>query len=165
MHTGQDTKKISEAALHTMEQLFLALKNDAKFTVSISEPDEYVLIYETVQHHCEHLKLHEIRQEHVDPYKLVAWLGCNLLKMIEENRERQDPPIQFKEASRVIVNLMSGFLKADRGVTLPKKTRKIIVKSLYQEQFENSEHGIWMNGLYLSFHVAVKACELQAENR
>lgn len=156
------SEEIRKAALNTMKQLFRAMKEDANFRVLISEKDEDDLISKTVQHHGEHLKLHSFTQEHVDGYKLLAWLGCNLLDMIEDTREEQESTNQFKETTRVIVNLMAGFLQKDHGIVMPLKTRKMLAKSLYQERFNNSDHGIWMNGLYLSFHAAVKACELKA---
>lgn len=156
-------EEIRKAALNTMKQLFRAMKEDAHFKVLISEKDEDFLINKTVQHHGEHLKLHAIRQEHVDAYKLLAWLGCNLLDLIEESRESQESTNQFKETTRVLVNLMAGFLKKDHGLELPIKSRKMMAKSLYQEKYNNSDHGIWMNGLYLSFHSAVKACELKTK--
>jgi len=154
-------EEIRKAALNTMRQLFRAFRKDSNFRISITEKDEDHLISKTVQHHGEHIQLHQIQQEHVDPYKLLAWLGCNLLDMIEEGRESQDPPIQFKETTRIIVNVMAGFLQKDHGIVLPIKTRRIIAKSLYQERFDNPDHGIWMNGLYLAFHLSVKGCELK----
>jgi hypothetical protein len=161
--TKVSSEEIRRAALNTMKQLFRAMKEDANFKVAISEHDEDALINKTVQHHGEHLKLHALWQRHVDGYKLLAWLGCNLLDLIKDNSEDVDGDFQFKECARILVNLMSGFLETDHGIEMPLSTRKMMAISLYQERFNNADHGIWMNGLFLSFHSAVRACELKSE--
>lgn len=112
----------------------------------------------TLAQHGEHLVQHGVDQKHVDPYKLVSWLGCAILAQIPCEGENSDgKKCPFRVVARATLMTLCGFLKFDskNKVELPVRTRKLLQKMLVAEKIGNHEHGIWQNGLYVGFHCAV----------
>lgn len=161
-HGNASPEEIRKVAYITIKNFFDSIRNNTKFAVEISEAAEDELVRKTITHHSQHLKLHNLKQRHVDVYKLLAWVGCNTLELIKES-QLDASDFQFKQVTMVLVNLMAGHLKADRGIALEKKTRRLLAKSLYEEKYGNPDHGIWMNGLFIAFHTAIKACNLKVK--
>lgn len=161
------TEEIREAAYSSCMQLFLTLRdrNCSVVTDDVALIDE--VVRETVLHHRDHLKVHQVEQKHVDGYKLVSWLGCILLKKLVQTSESvgvEPGEGHFKVVSGALVDLLAGFLFEDKGVRLPDEMLNFLENMLYEEAHHNSDHGIWMNGLYAAFHAAVVALEAVPED-
>ena len=157
-------EEIQEAAYFSCEQLFITLK---KRGASIAHDDALIdeVVIETVLHHREHLRVHEVEQRHVDAYKIVSWLGCILLKKLlqtqkKDSMEPVDSGLQFDMVAGALVDLLGGFFYEDKDIHLPDEMLEFLIKMLHEEAYNNGDHGIWMNGLYMAFHSAVVVAEL-----
>ena len=159
-------EEIQEAAYYSCMQVFITLKE--RDCASIVTDDALIdeVISETVIHHKEHLRVHEVEQRHVDAYKIVSWLGCILLKKLVQSQKKNsmepDSGIQFNMVAGALVDLLGGFFYEDKDIRLPDEMLDFLIKMLYEEAYNNGDHGIWMNGLYMAFHSAVVATDLQA---
>jgi hypothetical protein len=106
--------------------------------------------------HKVHLKTHQIDQSHADPYKLGSWFGCALLENVKESGDSLSENEPFNVIGQAVVDSLCGFLFADTGkFRMSVKSRKLLLQMLFEEKFGACEHGIWQNGLYAAFHVAV----------
>ena len=143
-------------------QLFITIKDrySAKIEIDSALIDE--VVHETVMHHKEHLKVHDVEQKHVDGYKILTWLGCILIKKMEFMGS--EPNEFFNHIASSLVDLLGGFLYVDCDIRLPDEDLELLLKMLHEEDHDNSDHGIWMNGLYVAFHCAVRAHYLTVDN-
>lgn len=120
------------------------------------------VVRKAITQHKNHITIHQIQQNSIDAYKLTCWLGCYLLENYRNNAQTGE-----NEASRsislAIVNILAEYFKRDVGVYLSTESYKFIVDLLHNEYKGNVQHGIWMNGLYLCFHVA-KESHKESEN-
>jgi len=106
--------------------------------------------------HGAHITRHIQEQSNVDPCKIVCWAGCSLLKEVclIKDAEGRCPAHAVADAT---IRTLEGFLYEDQGVCLSEKSHLLLLRMLIQEKQDNykqSEHGIWQNGLYATFHVA-----------
>ena len=147
-------------------QLLITLKERDCASIVSDDALTDEVIRETVIHHREHLQVHKFEQRHVDAYKIVSWLGCILLKKLVQQKkhsmEPDDSDVQFNMVAGALVDLLGGFFWEDKGIRLPDEMLDFLIKMLHEEAYNNGDHGIWMNGLYMAFHSAVVATELQA---
>ena len=147
------------------ERANLAWASVEQFTKSLDEAaislEDPSLLEETVidmlSQHGDHLREHIKNQKHVDPYKIVSWLGCALLRKVSliKGREERCPS---QAVARATILTLEGFLFHDIGVHLQEDSRLLLQRMLIREKQDNyvSDHGIWQNGLYAAFHLASK---------
>lgn len=160
----------SEVAFGAVSQLILAVRHNmtsalpqlkTQLEETISQIDvEADIIVPMMSQHIGHLDHHEVTQEGVDPYKIVCWLGCEILSKVSCHRERPEKKIcPFRAVGEALIDTLVGLLAEDsRGrIILSEHTRRFLLQMLIAEKLEHGKHGIWQNGLYAAFHCSVFA--------
>jgi hypothetical protein len=153
-----DATTVSERAGLAFASINALLKSFEMSNLDISEAQIDNATVEMFSHHKEHLRIHKVQQTHVDPYKIVCWFGCALLKtMTVIKPEHVDNRCQFKAVGYALIRTLGNFLNIDSGgaVILPAKSRQLLLQMLMEEQQKNHRHGIWQNGLYAAFHCSL----------
>lgn len=159
MANGVPSEEISGVAYGALKELG---RSFTRYRVDLPADAFTNAIVDTLSQHRAHLEVHRVDQTHVDPYKVVCWCGCAVLKLIDESEN-------FERAATAIVRLLGCFLQADSNgeVVLPPRTYDLLVQMLREEKMGTCNHGIWQNGLYAAFHsaVAVMRCYQDPKSR
>lgn len=118
-------------------------------TLSIQDEDEVVIA--ALKRHGLHLSTHAIDQTHLDPFKLVCWLGCEIVNRLDrgDGHESQAETISgavFKSLEEILA------LETDLTIGVPSDDRTLILRFLMEEIKGNPDHGIGFNGLFVAFH-------------
>lgn len=121
------------------------------YTLTVSHEEQIVL--EALQQHGDHIRVHQVEQKRLDAFKMVCWLGGSLLNAIEETDRQHQSPIIIDAVIQTLVELL--ILETRGELTMPRQTTVLLKSLLLQEMNGNPKHGIWMNGLYSSFHCCV----------
>ena len=136
-----------------MEAAFGALqilKDNLPENCKLSVENEYNVVFTALKRHSEHLNTHAVRQKHIDPFKLLCWVGCALIQGLEKGESYH----QFEQILEALINGLEEMLMLETNskVRLPKPDR-ILIHSLMMEEIKNNpDHGIGFNGLFVAFH-------------
>jgi len=150
MSGESDSETIVKAAYGVLQRF---LKNVPKeYEFSIDQVDRMVV--GALKQHGEHLAVHRIKQTSIDAFKLACWLGCSCLDTLEKTDEHQ-----FDVVGSAMVKSLRELMVMETAWNLvpPPSCITLLKSCLLEEWNDNYDHGIWMNGLYMSFHVAVKS--------
>ena len=122
------------------------------YELSIAQVDRMVL--GALKQHGDHLSVHGIKQTSIDAFKVTCWLGCCCLDALEKEDNHQ-----FDVVATAMIKTLRELMVLETDWNLvPPKSAVTLLKSCLQEEWrDNGDHGIWKNGLYMSFHVAVKS--------
>ena len=128
-------------------------KKEIATDLFFEEHFQKTVVQDAIAQHKNHISVHHVQQNSIDVYKLTCWLGCYLLEHYKNNTQAGEHDLS-RSISLAIVNVLAEYLKQDIGILLSTESFKFIVDLLHNEYKGNVQHGIWMNGLYLCFHVA-----------
>lgn len=144
----------AELAWATID-FFLRTLEESKLSVSEEVVDQAT--QEMFAQHAAHLVIHRVEQSHVDPYKLICWFGCALLKTTTEIKGDKDGRCQFRAVAYALIRSLTNLLNLDSEgrVVLPGTTRQLLLQMVTEEKRTNTKHGIWQNGLYAAFHCSL----------
>jgi hypothetical protein len=121
-------------------------------TVTRLRPDqeEQVVIRACAQH-GKHLATHGIQQTSLDAFKLVCWLGGSWLDMLDREKDVEE----CRQITQGLLSTLRLILarETEWNLAVPPSTMKLLASFIEQEWRGNTEHGIWMNGLYAAFHL------------
>lgn len=117
--------------------------------LSIADEDEVVIA--ALKRHGAHLSTHAIDQTHLDPFKLICWLGCEIVNRLDRGEGFQT------QASTVCDSVIKSLeeilgLETDLTVNVPSEDKTLIKRLLMEELNGNTDHGIGFNGLFIAFH-------------
>ncbi len=127
------------------------LKNlEGAYQLKSGQVEAIVLV--ALQQHGEHLKTHQIEQKSIDAFKLVCWLGGGLLEGVSKGDDAQSGAI-IDALIKTLRELL--YIESEKFLKLPGSSAALLKSLLLQEKHGNSKHGIWMNGLYMSFHCSI----------
>jgi len=151
----------AKEALAAVGQLIGAINADFDESLRDLLPKIDKLLLKALTQHVSHLAHHGVDQVRVDPYKLVCWVGCSVLESVTCN---PDPKTRcpFKVVAQSLIDTLCGFLATDSDGKLifRSETRKMLLQMLIAEKIEQSDQGIWQNGLYAAFHCSVESLRL-----
>jgi hypothetical protein len=114
---------------------------------------EEAVVIDALKQHGDHLAVHRIEQTTIDAFKLACWLGGSLLEA-EKTDERKCTVI-----IDALIKTLREFLivETEWWLLMPPTCMALLKSLLRQERGGNYKHGIWMNGLYMSFHCSIKS--------
>jgi hypothetical protein len=126
---------------------FLVLKDNLPKSFVYTEKQEDDFIIAALKRHGAHLSTHAINQDHVDPFKLLCWIGAAIIADIK------DPELQC-ELLTALINSLEETLIFETGLKLKlsEDTRNLFHRMTMEELKGNADHGIGFNGLYVAFH-------------
>ena len=144
--TPGDEEKMKRAAHGALLLLIDNLPANCK--LSVEDVDEVVIT--GLQRHGEHLTTHAINQTHLDPIKLICWLGHAVV-------ERLDKDVSFYQHETVILAVLTTLeqilaFETRMQIRVLKNDKELIKRLLMQEIKGNGPHGIGFNGLFIAFH-------------
>lgn len=115
--------------------------------LSVEREDEVVI--NALTRHDLHLSTHAIDQNHLDPFKLACWIGCEIIKALEDTSYHQHETV-----FDALVDTLEEFLvlETNRAVLLQRDDRELLKRLFMAELKGNGEHGIGFNGLFIAFH-------------
>jgi hypothetical protein len=119
------------------------------------------ILQKSIHQHLNHINVHHVTQMSLDVYKMISWIGCAILDEAKQNA--LEPDEFFMPLVKSIVLTLRGFYYRDTGIQLTDPTVEFINTLLLNELKGNQNHGIWMNGLYLCFHVALEGHKIQTQ--
>ena len=143
--------------------LLQILKDNLPDHCKLSVENEYEVVVSALKKHSAHLNTHAVRQKHIDPFKLLSWVGCALIQGLE-NGESYHQHDQILEA---LINSLEEMLmlETDAKVRLPKPDRVLIHSLMMEEIKKNPDHGIGFNGLFVAFHCFRSAYKQLRDNK
>lgn len=126
------------------------LKDNLPDKSILSVENEYDVVFNALKRHSEHLNTHAVRQKHIDPFKLLCWVGCVLIQGLEKGESYH----QFEQVLEALMNSLEEtlMLETNSKVRLPKSDRVLIQSLMLEEIKGNGDHGIGFNGLFVAFH-------------
>ena len=126
------------------------------YSVSIDQEEE--IVAQALSQHAAHLKFHQIEQKSLDPFKFVCWMGGCFLAGIERGEGNTS---QCEAVIDSILHSLEELLivESEAKLILPASSAILLKSMLLQEHAKNGAHGIWMNGLYVSFHCTCASYE------
>lgn len=141
---GEELKKAAFGVL-------TVLKDNLVAHSSLSIVDEYEVVIAALKRHGVHLSTHAIDQTHLDPFKLICWLGAEVIGRLDrgDGVESQAETILgavIKSLEEVLA------LETKLAVTLRPNDKTLIKRLLMEEIKGNCDHGIGFNGLFVAFH-------------
>lgn len=127
-----------------------ALKDNLPDNCKLSIEDEDEVVISALKRHGEHLSTHAVDQGHLDPFKLLCWIGCEIIARLEQD-------VSFHQHGVVLESLIKSleeilFLETNYEVRLTDKDRTLIKRFVMEELKGNGDHGIGFNGLFVAFH-------------
>lgn len=151
--SGQNgPEKLAKSAFGVVQRFVANLK--ARYPLSKAQIE--AMVVDALKQHGDHLAIHGIVQKSIDAFKLTCWLGGSLLKAVEKNDKEKESCDAIFDA--MIATLREFMVKETNWHLVIPKSCMILLKSLLvQERIGNAKHGIWMNGLYMSFHCSIKS--------
>lgn len=125
------------------------LKDNLPKDFIFTEKDEDDFIIAALKRHGAHLSIHTIDQDHVDPIKLLCWIGNAIIKEIK------DP--KFEKHAEVLTALINSLeetlmLETNCRIRLSDNDRNLFHRLAMEELKGNGDHGIGCNGLFVAFH-------------
>lgn len=128
----------------------LALKDNLPANCTLEVEDEDEVVISALRRHGEHLSTHAINQGHLDPFKLICWIGCAII-------ERLDKDVSFHQHEQVLASIIKSLdevlaLETHRAVRLSESDRTLVGRFVMEEIKGNGNHGVGFNGLFLAFH-------------
>jgi hypothetical protein len=106
------------------------------------------VIVEVLEHYGNHISVYNVSMNGIDPYKVLAWAGIRLYKLILEfNREMAE------EVLACTFVALERTLKSE-GKTVPQRFIQKLFKMTIAEYSNKSDIGIGANGLYVAFRMA-----------
>lgn len=147
MSDAAAAERIIKSAYGALALLMRNLEPGYKLTADQQES----MVLAALQQHDAHLTVHHINQKSIDAFKLVCWLGGSLLDMEKANDDKCGIIIDaiLRTLRQILVK------ESNWNLTVSLSDMKLLKGFLMQERCGNGKHGIWMNGLYLSFHCSV----------
>ena len=115
--------------------------------LSIEQEDDFVIA--ALKRHGVHLATHAVSQSHLDPFKLVCWLGCAIIDGLEDLTFHQHGVVVdavIKTLEEILV------LETSFRVRLTLNDRELLKRLVMAELQGNPDHGIGFNGLFVAFH-------------
>jgi hypothetical protein len=117
------------------------------FTFTAKGEDDFIIA--ALKRHGAHLSIHTINQDHVDPLKLLCWIGSSIIAEIE------DP--SYKMQSEVLMALINSLeetimLETNCCIRLSENDRNLFHRLSMEELKGNADHGIGFNGLFVAFY-------------
>jgi hypothetical protein len=144
----------SEDALAASAFGVLALLKDnlagKGYTLSIQDEDEVVI--KALTQHGGHLSIIGIQQDHLDPFKLVCWLGKALISHLEAGDGDSQREVIIDGLIETLDELL--FLETDENALVAAEDKELLKRMLVAEMTNQCDHGIGFNGLYIAFHFA-----------
>jgi len=137
--------EMKRAAFGALQVLKDNLPENCK--LSIEDEDEFVI--SALKRHGAHLTTHTISQRHVDPFKLLCWIGCAIIQNLEIESYAQHELILTALINSLEETLM---LETDSQVKIAANDRVLIHRLMMEEIKGNGVHGIGFNGLFVAFH-------------
>jgi hypothetical protein len=140
-----DPESIKRAAFGALQILKDNLPEGCK--LSIDKEDNVVIT--ALKRHGTHLDTHTVSQHHLDPYKLVCWLGCAIIDGIEDVTFYQQ-----RVVVDAIIKTLEEFLAYETScqVRVTPNDRELLKRLMMAELTGKPEHGIGFNGLFMAFH-------------
>jgi hypothetical protein len=140
-----DPESIKRAAFGALQMLKDNLPKGCK--LSIDKEDNVVII--ALKRHGTHLDTHQVSQHHLDPYKLVCWLGCAIIEGIEDETFYQQGTVVD-----AIIKTLEEFLVYETSyrVCVTPNDRELFKRLMKAEMTGSPQHGIGFNGLFMAFH-------------
>jgi len=128
----------------------LLLKDNLPENCKLSIQDVDEIVIHALRRHGEHLATHAINQSHLDPFKLLCWLGCAIVERLEMGES-------FHQHERVIDSLLMTLeqilvLETKFEIRVLPADKELIKRLLMEEIKGNRNHGIGFNGLFIAFH-------------
>jgi hypothetical protein len=143
----EDGEELKKAAFGVLSLLKDNL--GAHSILSIEDEDEVVIA--ALKRHGLHLSTHAIDQTHLDPFKLICWLGVEIVSRLEEGDGFEHQAGTILDA--VIKSLEEVLaLETSLSVRVPQDDKMLIKRFLMEEIKGNPDHGIGFNGLFVAFH-------------
>jgi len=139
---GEEMKMAAYGALSV-------LKDNLPASFKISEKFEDDFVISALKRHGNHLSVHTISQDHVDPLKLICWLGCAIISEIKDDTFQ----IQSDVLTAIINSLEETImLETNCQISLSENDRNLYHRLAIEEIKGNGDHGIGFNGLFIGFH-------------
>ncbi len=127
--------------------------------LSIQQEDEFVI--NALRRHGAHLSTHSIDQSHLDPFKLLCWMGCAIINGLDGDSQNQAETILNALITSLEEILM---LETEGRVRLLDKDKALIERLVLEEIKGNGDHGIGFNGLFVAFHCLRSTYKQLTEN-
>lgn len=156
--------ELTKAINENMEAVLEGLKKQVEEVVSIQMEE---VVSTMLSQHASHLKHHEVEQQQVDPYKIVCWFGCEILKHATcQSKENGDLVCPFRAVGSAIIGTLCGLLAEDSEgkIIMAQNTRDLLLQMLVAEKLGKKDQGIWQNGLYAAFHCSVGSYRCMTES-
>jgi len=146
--TKENDQRIVKSAYGVLQRL---IKNLPANFLKDNELDDVVV--EALKQHGDHLAVHGIVQESIDAFKLACWLGGSILDT------KKKEPQECGTVINALLKTLREFLykESEKALIVPKDTVALFKSCIVQQQKGNDRHGIWMNGLYVSFHCSLSS--------
>lgn len=140
-----DPEDIKRAAFGALQ----ILKDNLPKGCELSIDKEDNIVIAALKRHGTHLHTHTVSQHHLDPYKLVCWLGCAIIDGIED--------VEFHQHELVldaVIKTLEEFLVYETSyrVCVIPNDRELLKRLIMAELKGNPDHGIGFNGLWFAFH-------------
>jgi len=138
---------------------YCLLKDNLPKDFKFSEKEEDDFIISALKRHGAHLSTHTINQDHVDPFKLLCWIGCAIIGEIEDiTYKRHD------EVLTALINSLEETLMLETGfrLRLTQNDRNLFHRLAMEEIKGNGDQGIGFNGLFIAFHGLRSSYEILA---
>jgi hypothetical protein len=125
------------------------LKDNLPKDLIFTEKEEDDFIISALKRHGAHLSTHAINQDHVDPIKLLCWIGCAIIAEIKDETFKK-----HEEVLTALINSLEETLMLETGylVNLTIDDRNLYHRMSMEEIRGNGDHGIGFNGLFVAFH-------------
>lgn len=151
--SGQnEPKRLAMSAFGVVERFVANLK--LRYPLSVAQIE--AMVVDALKQHGDHLAIHGIEQKTIDPFKLTCWLGGSLLDAVAKGDKEGTSCDAIFDA--MLATLREFMVKETSWhLVIPKSCLKLLKGLLVQERLGNPKHGIWMNGLYMSFHCSIKS--------
>lgn len=143
-----DSERMVKSAYGVLQRIIKSLEPEYSLTADKLED----VVLDALKQHGAHLAVHNIQQTNIDAFKLTCWIGGSLLERLEKNDGHQCG-IVIDAILKTLRELM--ILETQWFLLVPPKCMALLKSFLLQEWNGNTKHGIWMNGLYMSFHNAI----------
>jgi hypothetical protein len=127
-----------------------ALKDNLPKGCKLSIEDEDEVVISALKRHGEHLSTHAVNQGHVDPFKLICWIGRAIIERLEKE-------VSYHQHATILDALIFTLeqilvLETKRIVRLTINDRELLKRLVMEEIKGNGNHGIGFNGLFIAFH-------------
>ena len=146
--TVVSAEEMRKAALGALEILKDNLPENCKLSIIGDEED---IVVSALKRHGEHLSTHTIKQKHIDPFKLLCWVGCAIIKGLDNDDLSYH---QHNQVLGAVINSLEEtlMLETDSKIRLSPEDRVLLQRLMIEEIKNNGDHGIGFNGLFVAFH-------------